>query len=72
MHAQKVFKTLIWRVWMLQIQNKLIFERVDRNIFFPDKIYFGKRLFYIDVVTNYDHVFDLWRVLFLLIKIYPE
>jgi len=24
MHAQKVFTTRVWRLWMLQIQNKLI------------------------------------------------
>jgi len=72
--AQKVFIMLIWRLWMLQIQNKLFLNWVAKNIcdfsynilnssqkikqiLFQDKIYFWKRLFNIDDVTNYDHVF---------------
>ena len=34
MRAQEVFITLIWRLWMLQIQNKLFQARVAKLIFY--------------------------------------
>ena len=45
------------------MHNKQTNKQTIKQIFFPDKIYFEKRLFNIDDVTKYDHVF-MARVVF--------
>jgi len=39
------------------LSNHINASQTIKQIFLPDKINFGKRLFYIDDVTSYYHVF---------------